>query len=70
MRKHKYNQGDVLQYHWASGVTQLLVILEVSNTYRVFWLDPAIHHGRKGRNSHKISTLDDADRVTLYARGQ
>ncbi len=70
MRKPKYNQGDVLQYRWADGITQLLVILKVSNAYTAFWLDPAIHHGRKGRNTHLIKTLDDASRVTLYARGQ
>ena len=66
MRKHQYNQGDLLQFTWSGGRQQLLVITEVSDdTYKSYWF------GTGGvRNTQDFNTLDDNDRATLLVRGQ
>lgn len=71
MRKPKYNQGDVLQYHWPQGCAQLIVILEVSNNYKTFWINPNDSQSMKpsGKNTQDIMILDRSTRITLLARG-
>jgi hypothetical protein len=68
MAKHKYNQGDIVQFTHAGGFKRdLLVITEVfeilgSLRYAVHWLAD----NAKGRC--KINTLDDDCAVRLVAR--
>ena len=66
MRKHQYNQGDLIQYSWAGARQQLLVITEVSDdTYKSYWFSTG-----GVRNTHDFEDLDDNSRATLLVRGQ
>ena len=69
MTKHKYNQGDMLRYHWSKAeAAQLLVIIRVfSESYEVLW--PGTD-GKIPIKSYYFSTLDDSDDITLLAQGQ
>ena len=69
MTKHKYNQGDMLRYHWSKAeAAQLFVIIRVfSESYEVLW--PGTD-GKKPIKAYHFSTLDDSDDITLVIRGQ
>jgi len=69
MTKHKYNQGDLLRYHWSKAeAAQLFVIIRVfSESYEVLW--PAGTDQKPPIKSYYFSTLDDSDDITLVARG-
>ena len=70
MTKHKYNQGDVIQFQRSRDrKPQLFVITEVYTNsrdamyYRTVWIE-------KGeKETYYIGTLDDSMHVTLVARG-
>ena len=69
MTKHKYNQGDLLRFHWtkADGAHMLVILGVFSNSYEVLWPDQK--GARKPIKSYYFDTLDNNDNITLVARG-
>ena len=77
MRKHKYNQGDLIQFQRTVGIgpftPHLLVITKVFTTGRGKYADNYytftwVEDGSK--NTYQINTLDDDLNFKLVARGQ
>ena len=71
MRKPKYNQGDLVQYHrikW--GLRHLFVITDVfekdddETYYKILWIAGG------ERNATNIKDLDNDEFITLVVRGQ
>ena len=70
MEKHKYNQGDLVQYHRIKcDPRHLFVITDVfedddETYYKILWIEGG------ERNATNIKDLDNDEFITLVVRGQ